>query len=104
MDDIVIADNPAEHRFELRSGGGGQVVAHADYNLLKGSVMFTHTEVVPEHENQGLGSRLVKSALDDVRKRGLQVVPVCAFVAAFIHEHPEYQDLVTEQNRRAFKA
>ena len=66
--------------------------------------MFTHTEVVPQFEGQGLGSRLAKFALDDVRRRGLQVVPVCTFVAGYIRRHPEYHDLVSEANRRAFKA
>jgi uncharacterized protein len=102
MDGIELADNAAAHRYELRKGE--IVAARSEYNLLKGSVMFTHTEVLPQYEGEGLGSMLVKFSLDDVRKRGLHVIPVCPFVAAYIHEHAEYQDLVTEQNRRAFKA
>lgn len=102
MQDIVLADNAAAHRFELRRDGA--VAAYSEYNLLEGSVMFTHTEVLPQYEGQGLGSRLAKFALDDVRRRGLQVVPVCTFVAGYIHRHPEYHDLVSEANRRAFKA
>jgi uncharacterized protein len=101
MDDITIVDNPAAHRFELRSGAS--VSAYAEYNLLKGAVMFTHTEVMPEHEGKGLGSRLAAFALDDVRKRGLHVIPMCQFIAGYIRRHPEYRDLVTEESRRAFK-
>jgi uncharacterized protein len=101
-DDIALSDNAAAHRFELRSSG--VVAAYSEYNLLKDAVMFTHTEVLPEHEGKGLGSRLVEFALDDVRRRGLKVVPVCPFVAGYIHKHTGYQDLVSEQNRRAFKA
>ena len=100
MNDIALSDNPAAHRFELRRGG--LVLAHSEYNLLKDSVMFTHTEVLPQHEREGLGSTLVKFSLDDVRRRGLHVIPVCPFVAAYIRQHREYLDLVTEQNRRAF--
>ena len=43
----------------------------------------------------GVASQLVRWALDDVRARGLVLVPVCPFVKAFIARHPdEYGDLV----------
>jgi predicted GNAT family acetyltransferase len=101
MNDITIADNPTAHRFELKKAG--VVAARSEYNLLQGAVMFTHTEVEPEFEGQGLGSKLAKFALDDVRSRGLQVVPVCQFIAGYIRKHPEYLDLVSENSRRAYK-
>ena len=100
-DDITLADNAAEHRFELRTGT--TLAARAEYNLLKDAVMFTHTEVDPQFEGRGFGSKLAKFALDDVRRRGLHVIPVCQFIAGYLRKHPEYQDLVTEDNRRAFK-
>jgi hypothetical protein len=100
IDDIALADNAAAHRFELRMAGA--VVAYSEYNLLKDAVMFTHTEVLPAHEGEGLGSSLAKFALDDVRQRGLHVIPVCPFIAGYIRRHAEYRDLVTEQNQRAF--
>ena len=101
MNDITIADNPTAHRFELTKAGA--LAARSEYNLLKDAVMFTHTEVMPEFEGQGLGSKLAKFALDDVRRRGLQVVPVCQFIAGYIRKHPEYLDLVSENSRRAYK-
>ncbi len=57
--------------------------------------MFTHTVIDPAFEGQGMGSRLVKAALDDVRQRGERVVPQCAFVADYIRRHPAYADLVS---------
>jgi uncharacterized protein len=100
LNDVTVADNSATHRFELQVAGA--LAAYSEYNLLKGALMFTHTEVLPAHEGQGLGSTLAKFALDDVRRRGLHAIPVCPFIAAYIHRHPEYHDLVTENNRRAF--
>jgi predicted GNAT family acetyltransferase len=49
---------------------------------------------LPSLENKGLGARLVAGALDDIRARGLRVVPFCPFVRAYIRRHPEYADLV----------
>jgi predicted GNAT family acetyltransferase len=55
---------------------------------------MVHTEVEPEWEGRGVGSELVRGALDDVRARGLKVRPLCPFVRAFIERHSEYLDLV----------
>jgi predicted GNAT family acetyltransferase len=58
-------------------------------------VTFTHTEVDPDFEGHGVGSELAREALDDVRRQGKKVRPVCPFIAKFISEHDEYADLVT---------
>lgn len=100
MDDITLADNPDRHRFELRSGA--EVAAFSEYNVVKGALLFTHTEVSPAFEGKGLGSQLIAYALDEVRRRGLHAIPACPFVAAFIRKHPDYLDVVSEASRRAF--
>jgi uncharacterized protein len=41
----------------------------------------------------------VQGTLDDLRARGLALVPLCPFVADFITRHPEYADLVTPDQR-----
>ena len=58
--------------------------------------------MLPAHEGKGLGSRLIAFALDEVRRQGLQAIPVCPFVAAYIRKHPQYLDLVAQSSRRAF--
>jgi predicted GNAT family acetyltransferase len=91
MDDIALTDNPGAHRFELRRGGA--LAAHADYTLRGGVLTLVHTEVGKAFEGQGLGSRIARFALDDIRRRGLKVVPVCEFFAGWMGKHPEYDDL-----------
>lgn len=56
--------------------------------------MLVHTDIDPGYEGRGLGSKLVAGALDDLRRRGLGVVPLCPFVAAYLRRHPEQADLV----------
>jgi uncharacterized protein len=102
MSTIDIQDNPASQRFELSLNGA--LAAYAEYNLLKQGLLFTHTEVLSEYEGQGLGSQLARFALDEVRARGVQAIPVCKFIAGFIRKHREYLDLVPEESRRAFLA
>jgi len=101
MNAASFQDNPSAHRFEAIVDG--KVAAYSEYNLLSNGVLFTHTEVLPQHEGQGLGSQLAKFALDDVRARGVHVIPVCQFIAGYIRRHPEYVDLVSEESRRAFR-
>jgi hypothetical protein len=101
MDHLDFVDNPAHHRFELRKAG--EVAAIAEYQLLQHAVKFTHTEVQPRFEGQGLGSKIAKAALDEVRRRGLQAIPQCPFIAAYIGKHPAYLDLVAEEHRKLVK-
>jgi predicted GNAT family acetyltransferase len=46
------------------------------------------------YEGQGLAGTLVEGALQDLRERGLGVIPVCPFVRTWLRRHPEYADLV----------
>ncbi|MBI2772232.1 MAG: N-acetyltransferase [Burkholderiales bacterium] len=93
MNEITLTDNPGGNRFELSKGGA--VAAFAEYTLAPGVITFTHTEVLPGNEGQGLGSRLAVFALDNARGRGLKVVPKCEFFAGYIAKHANYQDLLS---------
>ncbi len=57
-------------------------------------MIFTHTEVPAAVEGQGIGSRLIRGALEAARAQGLQVVPRCSFVSAYLARHPEFNELV----------
>jgi predicted GNAT family acetyltransferase len=91
--DIQVADDPDKHRYEARDAGG-DVLGFSAYLLRGETVVFTHTEVDPDAEGRGIGSRLVQGALDDVRRQGRRVVPQCPFVKEYIDSHEEYADLV----------
>jgi uncharacterized protein len=88
----IVRDNPAELRYELLVDD--ELVGEILYRTEPGIVVLVHTEIAPSAEGTGHGSHLVAGALDDLRSRGLRVVPLCPFVAAYIRHHPEYDDLV----------
>ena len=92
LDDLEIVDNEAEHRYEARLDGAPAGLI--DYIPRDGWIIFEHTEVAPEFEGRGVGSRLAKAALDDVRARGLLLNPQCPFVTSYIKRHREYRDLI----------
>ena len=91
-ENIAVQDNPGESRYELLLDG--EVVGEILYRPARDHVVLLHTEVLPSQEGKGLGARLVSGALDDIRARGLRVVPFCPFVRGYIRRHPEYADLV----------
>ncbi|MFL6843654.1 MAG: GNAT family N-acetyltransferase [Allosphingosinicella sp.] len=90
--DGEVRNNQAASQYELEIDGH---LALAAYRLRPGRISFTHTEVPEALAGRGIGKRLVKAALDDVRAQGLKVVPICPFVKHYIDTHPEEQDLLT---------
>jgi uncharacterized protein len=91
MADVV--NNEAHQRFELTVEGH---LAATYYKLSDGVITFVHTDVPPELGGKGVGSALVKGALDQVRAGGLKVIAQCPFVKAFIDKHTEYADLLKQ--------
>ena len=96
-DELGVVDVPAESRYELRRGE--QVIGFAAYRKREGRIVFTHTEIDESFEGEGHGSRLAAAVLDDARRQGVEVIPICPFIAGYIKRHPEYQDLVAERYR-----
>jgi uncharacterized protein len=90
---VTVQNNPDKSRYEALVESG-VVAGFAAYEKHGGSLVFTHTEVDDAFEGQGVGSALVRGALDDVRSADLRVVVECPFVKSYIERHPEYGDLV----------
>jgi len=92
QDEPTVVNVPEASRYELRDGD--RMIGEAAYRRRNGRIAFIHTEVDEGLEGRGLGSRLVETALEDARREGLEVVPLCPFVAAYIRRHPQFQDVV----------
>lgn len=85
-------DNAAESRFEAYVDG--ELAGFSAYELSDGVITFTHTEIDDAFEGHGVGSTLVRQALDQVRADGeLRVRALCPFVRTWIDKHPDYGDL-----------
>jgi uncharacterized protein len=93
-DDISVVDNPTRSRYEARLGE--RVLGVVDYRLEPNAgIVLVHTEVQPDAEGKGVGSRLAKGALEDVRARGLKLTVVCPFIGAYLKRHRgDYEDLL----------
>lgn len=96
---VEVVDRPELNRYEAVRDD--TVLGFAAYQRTEELVVFTHTEVDPGLEGQGVGGALVRGALDHVRGLGLKALPVCPFVEAWMRRHREYADL---DYRRAGRA
>jgi predicted GNAT family acetyltransferase len=88
----VVRENPDRSRFEIDLGEN--CLAIAEYTLPEGLIMFTHTEVPQAHEGKGVGTALIRAGLAAARERGLKVIPICPFFAAYMKQHEDEQDLL----------
>lgn len=87
-----IIHNIAHQRFETTIDG---ITAYLSYAIIDDSTLnYNHTIVPKELGGRGLGTALVKHALDYAKENDKKVVPSCSFVASHINRCAEYQDLL----------
>lgn len=93
--DIEIRHVTDRNRFESEVDGETCVL---DYRLNDGEMTMNRVYVPGPVEGRGIASRLTRFALDHCRREGLCAVPRCPYVATWIRRHPEYADLVSEND------
>jgi uncharacterized protein len=90
-----VRDNKQRFRYEILADG--ELAGFVTYGMRGGRMILVHTDIDDAHEGHGLAGVLVAAALDDIRRRGLKVLPVCPYVEHFIERHQEYDDLVDHE-------
>ncbi len=84
--EYTIVHNPSGQRFEFADDPN----AYVTYELNDTNINFTHTMVPPQWEGKGLGSSLVKTALDYAKANHYTIEADCPFVQIYLKRHPEY--------------
>jgi predicted GNAT family acetyltransferase len=98
---IALVDDTAKRRFEVQVDG--TVAAFTNYRLEDPTTYaFTHTSTQPAFAGQGLGTRLVRETLEQMRAGGFAVLPYCPFWNGYLRKHPDDVDLVPAAERRRF--
>jgi len=88
----VVTDAIERERYEAHLDG--ELAGVLEYKVAPGRIALIHTEVLPVHEGRGVGSALVRFALDDARRRELRVIASCPYVKDYLRRHPEANDVV----------
>lgn len=57
-------------------------------------MIIDHTSVPDALRGQGVGVALVERGVEDARREGRKIVPLCPFAKAQIQKHKEWQDVL----------
>lgn len=91
--EILFEESGTRRRYYLRHPEGEEAElvfsrTSADF------VIIEHTAVPDIFRGQGVGIRLVERAVEDARKGGWQIIPLCPFAAAQFRRRKEWADVL----------
>lgn len=83
------------------SGGRWRVVvdghaAEMTYSRASAAlVIIDHTEVPEALRGRGVGQALALRAVEDARRDGFRIIPLCPFARAQFERHPQWRDVLS---------
>ena len=95
MKKYELKNNKALGRYEFDLDGATAVVDYEECG--PGCIAVTHTGVPDRFCGQGIASQLTVAVLEDLKRQGLKVVPLCRFMARYILRHPEWKQMVADK-------
>ncbi len=57
-------------------------------------IIIDHTGVPDELRGKGVGQALAQNAVEEARKGGWKIIPLCPFMRAQSLRHPEWADVI----------
>ena len=85
MKKYELKNNKALGRYEFDLDGATAVVDYEECG--PGCIAVTHTGVPDRFCGQGIASQLTVAVLEDLKRQGLKVVPLCRYLSATICFH-----------------
>ena len=58
-------------------------------------IIIDHTEVPDALRGRGVGQALVRRAVDDARRDGFKIIPLCPYAKAQFQRHAEWRDVIS---------
>src|SRR5690606_41242344 len=93
IEDVEISDNEFFRQFELEIGDN---MARIEYALQDRKIFLTKYEMQEDLEEQGYRDIFIKAVFEEVKKRGISLVPTTPEVAGFMRKYRRKdKDLVT---------
>lgn len=92
MEDVEITDNEFLRQFELEGEGGK---ARIEYALQDRKIFLTKYEMPEQMEKLGLQDIFIKAVFDEVKGRGISLMPTSPEVVNFMRKHRrKYRELL----------
>ena len=93
MEDIRSEDGPKGGRYVI--GDQGQEAVMTFSRASPRLIIVDHTEVPDVYRGQGIGAKLSVHAIEEARKGGWKIIPLCPFFKAQVTRHSEWQDVIS---------
>ena len=92
IEDVEITDNEFLRQFELEIGDN---MARIEYALQDRKIFLTKYEMPEDLEDQGFRDIFIKAVFDEIRDRGISVMPTSPEVVGFLRKNRrKYKDLL----------
>ena len=92
IEDVEITDNEFLRQFELEIGDN---MARIEYALQDRKIFLTKYEMPEDLEDQGFRDIFIKAVFDEVRDRGISVMPTSPEVVGFLRKNRrKYKELL----------
>jgi predicted GNAT family acetyltransferase len=93
------SDEPVEREDGVATGRYRLVVEGVEAEMTysragDGLIIIDHTDVPAVLRGRKVGERMVRQAVEDARREGVAIIPLCPFAKAQIDRHPEWQDVL----------
>lgn len=75
-------------------GHDGGILAEMVYTLAGNKMVIEHTEVNVELEGQGVGKKMVETAVEYARSHEMKIIPLCPFAKSVFNKRNEWQDVL----------
>lgn len=90
--DVAITDNEFLRQFELEMD---DQKARIEYSLQERKIFLTKYEMPEEMEEQGFREIFIKAVFEEVKDRGISLVPTSPEIAGFMRKNRrKYRDLL----------
>lgn len=91
-EDVAIIDNEFLRQFELEVDNQK---ARIEYSLQERKIFLTKYEMPEEMEDQGLREIFIKAVFEEVKDRGISLVPTSPEIAGFMRKNRrKYKELL----------
>jgi len=58
------------------------------------TIVVDHTYTPPEHRGKNIAFQLMQRTIDDARRDGIKIRPLCSYAVAQFRRHPDWADLL----------
>jgi uncharacterized protein len=85
-------EGPSKGRYVVRLDGAEAEMTYSRAG--ESMIIIDHTEVPGTMRGRSVGQALVRRAVEDARREGRSIIPLCPFAKAQMSRHPDWQDVL----------